>query len=1249
MPGVTLEHSELTSTPPKASPPKSGSPTPASTLAVRHNDGDHLLVFEGNGFSYLSVPPLVSSPMEEEKRLCFLDHCREAWDPMSDMCCVRDTGHVHAHVHHGEITEDILLEQCMEEAGCALPMPWNLASILTPISSGDDSDHEHQEGCGHNRIAHGDHFDWLIPLEDGSYVLSHAQETVEGGSQFIEHGRLVKVGESLGQLKRRPKQLVDLFTYEGPKRIGYESLPTAEVDNINEKGVIAIVKSPSHGCMTLASPGAPLIQEEMVKLSIPRGFKGPGMTKTTFDVMGICCPSEVPLVKKILEPLPGVEEVAVNPTSKTVTVVHDPTIMADVQLVKILNEARLDATIHQRGVRRMTHRWPSPWAIGSGLLIIVAFFHYVWNPLKWVALGSVAVAAPPIIVRSLVALRRFVLDINCLMLIAVGGAIALGDYLEAGSIAFLFTIADWLESRSSDKAREAISTVADLAPQSAVLMDGQRVAVEDVSIGTLLAVKAGELIPIDGVVDSGKSSIDESNVTGESKPVEKTDGGLVWAGTMNLSGYITIKTTALAEDSAVARMVRLVEDAQNQHSHTEQIVEKIAKYYTPIIVVAALLVATIPWAVGVHNPKHWMYLALVLLVVACPCALVISTPVTTTCGIAQAARAGLIVRGGGYLEMLGKVNVVAMDKTGTLTEGHFRVLDVHSMDSTTDLTRILYWVACVENKSSHPLAPALVGYARLFGIEPTGDVTDFEIIPGEGVSALVDGQKVKIGNARLAAQFSGFQDIQSNEMVEQWSSQGATIGWVAVNERPLGIFGVADSLRPEAVEAVSDLKKMGVQVVMLTGDSDAAAAAAHRKIGEIDVYAQLLPEDKVNCVKDLKKRGVTAMVGDGINDAPALAVADVGLAMGVAGSAVAMETADVALMTNDLQKLVVAIKLGRNCRRKIIQNVFLSFFTKLTIIIIAAAGYPSLWAAVLADVGTCLVVIFNSMRLLNRKKGVVLPKFEAKSKHQHKNHGHHDHHHDLGNNEDNHFGQHHHQHGKHDDLHHDHQHEVGKKDPDHHHHHTGDSTDNHDHNHGCHHRGVKVPCWPRRQHSRQRKERACSIKKCCSESKAVRRDLCGQETGLSNRCCVEPGSENKGMSDSRLSAARKCCSGDVSATNCCSSHKSDNKGYNGKQTAPSIGICCTGPELARKCCTELIAGGHDHHYHAQGRKVEVLQALSIEESVGLPPSCEDNIASPPRVVRRNSNCYSALNSGLQRSNNDSPTYSSDKVVSGVNV
>eukprot|EP00250_Pteridium_aquilinum_P021417 c25117_g1_i1 orf=513-2813(+) len=694
--------------------------------------------------------------------------------------------------------------------------------------------------------------------------------------------------------------------------------------------------------------------------------------KTTIDILGICCPAEVPLVKKILEPLPGVQEVLVNVAARTVTVRHDAGLNSAAWLVKLLNDAKLEASIHHQGEWKAAHKWPNAYTIASGLMVSVTFFQYLYSPLRWVGLGAVAVGIPPIIMRSFISVRRCILDINVLMLIAVAGAISLGDYLEAGSIIFLFTLADWLESRSSDKARMAISSVASLAPQIAYLADnGLKVPVAEVALGSRLSVKAGDQVPVDGVVIFGKSAVDESSLTGESMLVEKTAGATVWAGTLNITGYLCIQTTALAEDSAVSRMVRLVEEAQTQRSNVEQLVEKFAKYYTPVVVVVATTIAIIPLSLHVHNVRHWLYVALVLLVVACPCALVISTPVTTTCAIARAARMGLIIKSGISLEALGKLKVIALDKTGTLTEGHFQVTEVHALSQNTDLPKLLYWIACIESQSSHPMASSLVAYAKLHGIETLGAVEDFTVLVGEGVSGVIDGHIIHIGNERLAKRLCWTQaEAVEPALLESWRSQGWSISWIGSDENLIGILCAGDPLRSEAQEAVRDMKKLGLQLVMLTGDSLTAANAVQKKLGEIEVHAQLLPQGKVDVLIGMKSNmGCIGMVGDGINDAPALAAADVGIAMGVAGSAVAMETADIALMTNDLRQLAAAVKLGRRARWKILQNIGLSLATKLLIIVLAGFGYASLWGAVLADAGTCLVVIFNSMLLLGKESG----------------------------------------------------------------------------------------------------------------------------------------------------------------------------------------------------------------------------------------------------------------------------------------
>lgn len=731
-----------------------------------------------------------------------------------------------------------------------------------------------------------------------------------------------------------------------------------------------------------------------------------GLHKTSLDVLGICCPSEVPLIERILKSLAGVERVSVNVPSKTVTVLHNPLLTSPSHIVKVLNQARLEASIRVPGQLKSGRIWPSPYTVASGILLLISFCKFWFRPLQWVALGAVAAGLPPILLKSIVSLRRLILDINTLMLIAVAGSIALQDYLEAGTIVFLFTLAEWLESRSSDKARAAIASVMNLAPQTAIIEgSGVRVPVEDVEINSLLSVKAGDIIPIDGIIMSGKSSVDESSLTGESLPVEKNVGANVWAGTMNLTGYMTVKTVALASESAVARMVKLVEEAQSQRSRTDQFIQQFAKWYTPVVVLGAAGIAA-EACINHSREHHWLYLALVLLVIACPCALVISTPIATTCAVAQAARMGLLIKGGNYIEALGRLKAVAFDKTGTLTQGDFRVVDIQIIEEGIEICKVLHWMASLEIQSSHPMSSAITAYCRHRGLmETSAEVTEFQALHGEGICGVIEDHKIHIGNARLASRLGWIQDSSNT-----WNSQGPTVGYVGVDEKLALVFSVADQIRPEAVEALRDLKKLGIQLAMLTGDSSTAAAIVEKEIGEVAVHSQLLPEDKVRIIGELKKVGMTAMVGDGINDGPALAAADIGIAMGVAGSAVAMETSDIALMSNDLRKIAAAVKLGRRTLNKIYMNVAFSFLTKAAIIALAFTGHASLWVAVVADVGTCLVVIFNSMLLLKRQK----------HPHKHKPHDH-----DHG---------HHHNHDQY-----------------HHHRHHQNSISGHQHNHGCHH------------------------------------------------------------------------------------------------------------------------------------------------------------------------------------------------------
>ncbi|GLT97462.1 hypothetical protein SLE2022_150240 [Rubroshorea leprosula] len=693
--------------------------------------------------------------------------------------------------------------------------------------------------------------------------------------------------------------------------------------------------------------------------------EGNKLQKSYFDVLGLCCSSEVPLIENILKPLDGVKEVSVIVPSRTVIVVHDPLLISQLQIVKALNQARLEANVRAYGENNYRKKWPSPFAVVCGVLLALSFLRYVYRPLQWLAVAAVVLGIYPIILRGYAAIRNLRIDVNILMLIAVIGTIAMNDYTEAGTIVFLFTIAEWLESRASHKATAAMSSLMSIAPQKAVIAEtGEEVDADDVELNTVLAVKAGEVVPIDGIVVDGKCEVDEKALTGESFPVSKQKDSIVWAGTINLNGYIRVKTTAVAEDCVVAKMAKLVEEAQNSKSRTQRFIDKCAQFYTPAVILISASLALIPVALRLHDRNRWFHLALVVLVSACPCALILSTPVATFCALTQAATSGLLVKGGDYLETLSKVKITAFDKTGTITRGEFVVTDFQSLCEHTSLDTLLYWVSSAECKSSHPMAAALVEYGRLHSIEPKPEnVEDYQNFPGEGIYGKVEGKDVYIGNRKIAQRAGGtVPNFEGN------SKGGKTLGYVYQGVIPVGIFSLSDSCRTGVAEAMGELKSMGIKTAMLTGDNRAAALHVQEQLrNALDViHAELLPEDKAEIIKDFKKEGPTAMIGDGMNDAPALATADIGISMGISGSALATETGHVILMSNDIRKIPKAIQLARRAHRKVIENVILSISTKAAILALAFAGHPLVWAAVLCDVGTCLLVILNSMLLLRR-------------------------------------------------------------------------------------------------------------------------------------------------------------------------------------------------------------------------------------------------------------------------------------------
>ncbi|KAL7193918.1 hypothetical protein ACSBR2_025540 [Camellia fascicularis] len=702
--------------------------------------------------------------------------------------------------------------------------------------------------------------------------------------------------------------------------------------------------------------------------------------KSYFDVLGLCCSSEVSLIEKILKPLEGVKDVSVIVPSKTVIVVHDNLLISQLHIAKALNQARLEANVRVYGKTNYQKKWPSPYAMACGVLLLLSFLKYFYRPFQWLAVGAVVIGICPIFLKGLAAIRNFTLDTNILVLIAVMGSIALHDYWEAGSVVFLFTIAQWLESRASHKASAVMSSLMNIVPQKAIIAEtGEEVDADGVDVNTILAIKAGEIIPIDGIVVDGKCEVDEKTLTGESFPVSKQHDSTVWAGTINLNGYVSVRTTALAEECVVARMAKLVEEAQNNKSKTQRFIDKCAKFYTPAVVAISAGLAVVPAILRLHNQNEWFHLALVVLVSACPCALILSTPVATFCALSKAATSGLLIKGGEYLETLSIIKIITFDKTGTITRGEFLVTKFQSVSDDVSLNTLLYWVSSIESKSSHPMAAALIDYGRSHSVEPMSEkVEEFENFPGEGIHGKIDGKDVYVGNLKIALR-AGCSTVPRLE----GDTDGKSIGYIFLGGSLAGIFSLSDVCRTGAKEAIKELKSMGIKTAMLTGDSHEAATVAQNQLeGALEViHSELLPQDKSRIIKQFQKEAPTAMVGDGLNDAPALAAADIGISMGISGSALATETGNVILMSNDIQKIPKIIRLARRTQRTIIMNVILSILTKAAILALAFAGHPLVWAAVLADVGTCLAVIFNSMLLLRGTQKHIVTKKCCKSSH----------------------------------------------------------------------------------------------------------------------------------------------------------------------------------------------------------------------------------------------------------------------------
>jgi Cd2+/Zn2+-exporting ATPase len=576
-------------------------------------------------------------------------------------------------------------------------------------------------------------------------------------------------------------------------------------------------------------------------------------------------------------------------------------------------------------------------------------------------LASVLFGAYHFARKGLYALKTLSLGINFLMSLAILGAIVIEEYVEAASLAFLFSLAELLEEFSVERARRSLRELIKLAPREArVRRNGKELLcpIEEIAVGEVCIVKPGERIALDGQVLSGSSFVNQAPITGESVPVEKRPGDEVFAGTINYDGYLEITVTKRAKDTTLARIIHLVEEAEAQKAPSERFVDHFARYYTPGVVLVALLVATVPAIFFGAAFSEWFSRALALLVIACPCALLISTPVSIISAITSAARHGVLIKGGVYLEELGQIQTIVFDKTGTLTTGQLTVTDIIPTDSISP-TEVLRIAAALERKSQHPIAQAIVrAYEERAAGEPLPDAQEFTSLTGQGVQAKLDGTLYRVGRLQLF-----------NADGLALASQAKTVIGVGTPDRLLGLIALADSIRPQAHQTVQRLKDLGIDVVMVTGDNEAAARAVAQHVGITHYHAGVFPDQKVHEIEHLRSEyGRVAMVGDGVNDAPALAAASVGIAMGAVGSDAALETAHVALMGDDLSKLPYLIELSRRTRRVIQQNIFFSILTKLTLGLGVFPGYVTLVLAVLVgDMGASLAVTGNALRLARVK------------------------------------------------------------------------------------------------------------------------------------------------------------------------------------------------------------------------------------------------------------------------------------------
>ncbi|OYZ13400.1 MAG: heavy metal translocating P-type ATPase [Bdellovibrio sp. 28-41-41] len=701
---------------------------------------------------------------------------------------------------------------------------------------------------------------------------------------------------------------------------------------------------------------------------------------STFNVAGMDCADEIAAIQNSLN-TPKIGRVTANLMSSQVQVEHDPDITRD-DVKALINKSGVTVRDEKVTASFYSNNKSRVWlVVTSGVLLSVGLL------LQWLAsppeellfglfLASTLLGGSLIAPKAYRAVKQFSLDMNVLMVIAAVGAFFIREYSEGAAVVFLFSLAELLEAFSVARARKAIQDVLSITPQNALVETPKgRFAkpVEEVQIGETIIILGGDRVPLDGIVEKGTSSVNQAPLTGESQPVFKQIGDTVLAGTINETGTLTVKVKSLFKDSKISNVIRMVEDAQSQKAPAQLFVDKFAKIYTPVVTVIAILLAIVPPLLFSGDSNTWLYRSLVFLVIACPCALVIATPVSVVSALTALAKMGVLVKGGVYLESLGKLRALAVDKTGTITEGVPKVVSTKLIKADSEV-ELLTIALSLEKESTHPLARAVVKYSEDKKIQAK-PVHGFKVIQGKGIEGTIDSFSFFAGNHKLAHELGvctpeietylkSLESEAQSVLVIGRKNDGQSYGKI------LGILGMADEPRANVNQAIKDLHKEGIlEISMLSGDNQLTASAIAKRVGIDSAKGDMLPENKVEEIKKLIERHeFVGMVGDGINDAPALAQATIGIAMGAAGTDAAIETADVALMTDDLNQLAKAVNKGRKALNIIRFNITFALVTKAIFIVLGALGYSSLWLAVAADMGATLLVIANSLRLLNVEK-----------------------------------------------------------------------------------------------------------------------------------------------------------------------------------------------------------------------------------------------------------------------------------------